>query len=324
MNKISIIIVLIVFFYSCRNKEKTLPTITGKAGEVVVVIDNNLENLEAGQALKKILTKEVDALPQPEPTFDYINIPSNAFTNIFKTHRNIIICEINKSEEKGKIIVKKDVWARPQIFINIIANNDSILNKLITDNEKLILSSILDAENQRIVDNYTKYEDKIITKEIAKKYDISLKIPKGFSLDLAKDNFAWISHETPQISQGIFLYYYNYTDTNQFSKDSLIQVRDEFLKKYVPGPRENSYMSTEHNYEIHYHEFNIDSMYIARLVGLWKVEGDYMGGPFVSYSTPDIKRNRLITIEGYVYAPRFDKRNYIRQLEGILSTIKVL
>lgn len=325
MNKINIILILaLLLFFSCRDAEKTLPTITGKAGEVVVVINNNLENSEAGQTLKKILTQEVIGLPQSEPTFDYVNIPENAFTNIFKSHRNIIICEIDKSEEKGQIIIKKDVWARPQIFINIKASNESLLKNLISNNESLILSSILNAENKRIVDNYTQFEDKAITSEIQKKYDISLKIPKGFTLDLAKDNFAWVSHETPQLSQGIFIYYYNYADTSQFNKTNLIQARDEFLQKYVPGPRENSYMSTEHNYEINYHEFMVDSTYIAKLMGLWKVEGDYMGGPFVSYSTPDLKRNRVVTVEGYVYAPRFEKRNYIRQLEGILSTMKVL
>lgn len=324
MNKIYIVVVFVIFLFSCKNdSKKTLPTITGKAGEVVVVIEKNVESSNAGQLLKKILTQEVIGLPQSEPSFDYVNIPTNAFSSIFKSHRNIIVCELNKSEEKGKIIVKKDVWASPQIFINIIANSEAILESLIKSNENLIISSLLEAEEQRIVDNYSKYQDKSISNEILKKYDISLKIPKGFTLDLAKDNFAWISHETPQVSQGIFIYYYNYTDTNQFSKQSLIDARDEFLKKYVPGPRENSYMSTEHNYEINYHEFMIDSMYIAKLMGLWKVEGDYMGGPFVSYSTPDTKRGRLVTVEGYVYAPRFEKRNYIRQVEGILSTIKI-
>lgn len=324
MNKINIILVIVIFLFSCKNgSKKTLPTVTGKAGEVVVVIEKNVESSDAGQFLKKILTQEVIGLPQVEPSFDYVNIPSNAFSNIFKSHRNIIICELDKSEEKGKIIVKRDVWASPQIFINIIANNEVILENLIKSNENLIISSLLEAEQQRIVDNYTKYQDKSVSNEILKKYDISLKIPKGFTLDLAKDNFAWISHETPQVSQGIFIYYYNYTDTNQFSKENLVEARDEFLKKYVPGPRENSYMSTEHNYEINYHEFMVDSMYIAKLMGLWKVEGDYMGGPFISYSTPDTKRGRLVTVEGYVYAPRFEKRNYIRQVEGILSTIKI-
>lgn len=325
MTKLNLISFIVLFLlFSCRNSEKTLPSITGKAGEVVVVINNNLESSEAGQALKKILTQQVSGLPQAEPTLDYVNIPEGTFSNIFKTHRNIIICELNKAEEKGKIIVKKDVWSRPQIFINIIASNETILNELILKNEELILKTILDAENKRIVDNYSEFEDKSITAEIKKKYNISLKIPKGFTLDLSKDNFAWISHETPQISQGIFIYYYNYTDTSQFNNSNLIQARDEFLKKYVPGPRENSYMSTEHNYDINFYEFMLDSLYIAKLNGLWKVEGDYMGGPFVSYSTPDLKRNRLITVEGYVYAPRFDKRNYIRQLEGILTTLKVL
>ncbi len=46
-----------------------------------------------------------------------------------------------------------------------------------------------------------------------------------------------------------------------------------------------------------------------------------MGGPFISLSTFDKERNRIVTVEGFVYAPKFDKRNYLRQVEAILYTL---
>jgi hypothetical protein len=32
--------------------------------------------------------------------------------------------------------------------------------------------------------------------------------------------------------------------------------------------------------------------------------------------------NELITIDGYAYAPYFDKREYIREVEAIIKTIR--
>ncbi len=46
-----------------------------------------------------------------------------------------------------------------------------------------------------------------------------------------------------------------------------------------------------------------------------------MGGPFVSYTFTPPANSDIITVEGFVYAPRFDKRNYVRHLEAILSSI---
>jgi len=31
---------------------------------------------------------------------------------------------------------------------------------------------------------------------------------------------------------------------------------------------------------------------------------------------------RLITVEGYAYAPYFDKRPYMREIEGIVKSVK--
>ena len=34
----------------------------------------------------------------------------------------------------------------------------------------------------------------------------------------------------------------------------------------------------------------------------------------------DEARGRLLTLEGYAYAPYFDKRPYIREVEGLIRT----
>jgi len=48
-----------------------------------------------------------------------------------------------------------------------------------------------------------------------------------------------------------------------------------------------------------------------------------MGGPFVSHSRLDEKNNRVIVVEGFVYAPDKMKRTMLRRLEAALYTLEI-
>jgi hypothetical protein len=54
------------------------------------------------------------------------------------------------------------------------------------------------------------------------------------------------------------------------------------------------------------------------------MENDYMGGPFCSLTVYDSTRARLVTVEGYAYAPYFDKREYVRQIEAVVRSLEFL
>jgi hypothetical protein len=54
------------------------------------------------------------------------------------------------------------------------------------------------------------------------------------------------------------------------------------------------------------------------LRGFWEVEKDFMGGPFVSYTTLDEREGELLTIDCYVYSPKYGKRNFLRPLEHLV------
>ena len=56
--------------------------------------------------------------------------------------------------------------------------------------------------------------------------------------------------------------------------------------------------------------------------GFWDVEGDFMGGPFVSYTTVDTATDRVVTLDCYVYSPKLPKRNYMREVEHLLHLVK--
>jgi len=57
--------------------------------------------------------------------------------------------------------------------------------------------------------------------------------------------------------------------------------------------------------------------------GMWKLIGDFMAGPYLSYTVIDQSKGHLITVEGYVYAPNKDKRDLLRQLEAVLFSLNL-
>jgi len=56
--------------------------------------------------------------------------------------------------------------------------------------------------------------------------------------------------------------------------------------------------------------------------GLWKMENDFMGGSFVNLTIWDEANQRSVSVDGFVYAPGKDKRNYMMELEAMVQSLQ--
>ena len=68
--------------------------------------------------------------------------------------------------------------------------------------------------------------------------------------------------------------------------------------------------------------FRFRGRQFAETRGLWEVYNDFMGGPFVSHSFYSKDGRYIIVLDGFVYAPKFDKRQYLRQVEAIMYSFE--
>lgn len=300
-----------------------LPNISGAAGEVILTMSSGVINDPFGGMFKGILEEEYPMIPQSEPLFTVVMVPTSSFSNIFKSHRNIIIVKVGEEFEKAQIVPQRDVWAAPQLVLNVVGPTYPAIEELLKKDKDKLVQMIEQAERDRVVQNATKYEAEGLRDLINKKFDVSMIFPKGYVLRLDTTNFVWVSSETPTTSQGVFIYEYPYTDPNTFTAEYLINKRDEFLKKHVPGPTEGSYMITETIIPPTFQALMFKNRYFGQVRGLWDVQNHAMGGSFISLTTVDEANNRVITVDGYVFAPKLKKRNYMRQVEALLLNIKV-
>jgi hypothetical protein len=64
--------------------------------------------------------------------------------------------------------------------------------------------------------------------------------------------------------------------------------------------------------------------YATEIRGLWKIlNGEAMGGPYVSHTRLDQVNGRVITAEVFLYAAGQKKRTALRQSEAILYTLQL-
>ena len=303
----------------CSGKGINLKSsVSGKAGEVVVVTNKGNWDTEAGAALKSVLAVDYPFLPQKEPSFTLINIPENSFSSIFQKHRNIVILKTGENFTEPKMNIQDDIWAAPQTVVNISAPTEAEAAALILEKKDLLFNTLEQAERNRIIRNSIKYEELSLRKLVNKEFGGSPYFPKGYSLKKQADNFLWISYETTYTNQGIFVYSFPYKDSTSLQLENILDGMNEVMEKYVPGMIDNSYMTIS-NYQMPQMKWmRYKKMDFAEIRGFWEVQNDFMGGPFVAHIFYDKKTNNLLVLEGFVYSPRYDKRNYLRQVESII------
>ncbi len=303
-------------------KKALLPTISGKAGEVIVVINKAEWDGLTGNTLRETLASDCPFLPQPEPLYTLINISPSNFTNLFQVHRNIIIIHTGNDVVEPGVIIKHDVWAQPQCVIRINAIDAESANQLFTDNQSLILNTLEQAERDRIINNSKKYEERGIFPVVSGLVGGSPHFPSGYSIKKLTDDFIWVAYETTYTNQGFFIYKYPVSGEDDFDVEKMVAKRNEVLKNNVPGQFKNTYMTTSPITLPSIEYIKYKGRDFAQMRGYWEVHNDFMGGPFVSHTFYSPDGAYLINIEGFVYAPKYDKRHYLRQAESILYSFE--
>lgn len=299
------------------------PNITGAANEVLVVINDSVAKGVAGDSLFAVLNEDLPCMTQFEPWFNISKTPHAGFTDILHPVRNIIIVNIGDAWSKVKLKHEQDKWAKPQSVMYINAPDQKSAAEAIGRYKDDIRMYFVRAERNRSIAYQRRYRDTPAVEKVKAKFGFDMVLPKGMNRFKEADNFMWISNSSRDVDQNIVIYSYPYDDKYAFTLDGILMKRDSVMMANIPGPAPDSYMATEYKVTPIFRNEKMESgEYAAEVRGIWRVEGEFMGGPFVSVSTYDKANKRIITAEAFIYAPNQYKRNLLRQLEATLYTIK--
>ena len=302
--------------FGCKNSGILLPSVSGKAGEIIVVMDKPDWENALGSDVRELLASDCPWLAQKEPLYSLVNVVPSAFVDLFKVHRNIILFQLNPQLDTTGIIFKHDVWAAPQCVIQLSAPNAAKASELLHEKGQMIIGSIEQAERDRVIRNTQLYEEISIYRKVSEIFGGSPHFPTGYKIRKTTDSFAWIADDK-QVYQDVFIYRYPVED-EPFALEKVIAHRNEILQENVPGMFDGTYMTTSEFFPPTLEYIKYRGRDLTQVRGMWEVQNDFMGGPFVSHSFYSPDGQEIIVAEAWVYAPQFDKRQYLRQVESIL------
>lgn len=310
-----------VMLSSCNSSSVKVDS-TGGALEIMVVAQPSVWNDDpVGDTLRSILLEPVPMLNQTEPLFDPFLMPANAFEGTARRYRNIMILKAGEEFVTPAISVAYDVYAKSQIVVEVTAPDYTSMAEYMSSHRKEIQHVFNMAESDRFLAQAQKFASKEIGQQIRDKFGFDMNVPKSYDVRDSSDSFMWISQEMPLSSLGIVIYSYPYTGKEDFEQPNLLKRRNEFVAR-IPGPVDGSYMTTSTAIDPVVSYMRINGRFWAKMQGFWDVEGDIMGGPFVSFSTLDVANHRVVCIDDYIYFPNDHKRNYLRQLESFIRSVK--
>ena len=314
---------LVLVGVSCADSPVVI-TATGAPYEVLVVMDGQQWEAPAGRALFDALDRDVDGLPQSEPSFDISQCEEEGFDGMMRRVRNIVICDISDIYTAPKLKYARDVWSKGQMVLKIQAPDELSFELFVAQYYEKIAPFFTKVELNRSIDYLNKTYNTAANAAVDSLFGgVQLHLMTDVDQMKKGEDFLWVSNNSGTGRRDAVIYSFPYTDPATFTLEYMINKRDSVMKINVPGAFENSYMSTERRFAPTYTAMSLGGRYVAEVRGLWRMEGDLMGGPFVQHAILDEAAQRVIVAEIFVFAPEREKRNLVRLMEASLYTLRL-
>lgn len=319
-----------------------LPVARGEANAILCVMDTTQWNGPVGEALRDIFSDYVPGLPQDEPYFKLRNINPLKMNNILKTGKSMIF--VSTMDNQGaqsramqnyftsssleKILSdtalyrlpQKNQFARGQEILHLFGQTEQQLIAHLKRDKEVLRNYFLTIENERISKAVFKVREKQIEKTLRETHGFDVQVPYGYDLAKNQRDFIWIRLLDPEYEKNIFVHYRPFNSRDPF--EDVLAFREEITSSYMRDVQKPDIFMTLQNENMNIREVNFKGKYAKELRGLWKLSDISGGGPFVSYVFVDESQKRLYYLEGYVYAPSKDKREFMQEIEVIINTFR--
>lgn len=341
-----------ILFASCQNKSPfggQKPTAIGRPNQVDIVMDSNLKNSLVWDSLDFYFTSAFPVMPAPEPFFDLRHLaPEDLEFDPYKKEMKtlVFVADISDSssfttkmvrkdlgEEKWKkaqtdstytLGFAKDKWAKNQLLIYLFAKNRQTLARIMHEHFPAIASKI--NRHDEVSLHASLYgsmgENTEVSALVQTKFGIKMAVPPGFVLALEDENFLWLRSDDKKSVQNFVIRKFEYSDKNQFTKENLIRLRNEYGKKYIQTSSEDAYMQTNPlDLPVYEYPLTVNGAYGKEFRGIWETVNDFMGGPFFSYLILKENTREIIFIDAFILAPGEEKRDMMQKLDYVVKKI---
>ena len=293
--------------------------------EVVVVQEEASWKSSLGDALRAELESPYPALPQAEAFAKVSHCHPDEFSDFMRSVRNVVWVDVDADRyTKPSLRVEKDVWASGQQVFRLQAPSADVLVQYVHEAGDSIRALLREEEQQRYVAYLNQYHSSLVDQLAQAQVGLSLYVPEELASYTKDSAFVWVSNDAASGRMDMVLYAFPASSEADLNAARLVAMRDSILGRHITGSFEGSYMSTEKRFPVSCENSTESGIPSVCFRGLWRMEHDMMGGPFVARAFWDKVKSRIVVAEGFVYAPETTKKMYIHRLESALRTARLL
>ena len=337
MRSYTLFLGIALILIACGDARQRKPSALGGDSEVLVVMAKAHWDGAPGAAVRQLLEQDMPHMTQPEARFKVAQCAPEHFASLLQGHHSVLLAEISGKVDSVAVREMRDVHARGQRFVRISAFDPETWIGLLQQAALPVVDGFEEHQRARTMDRVRREQDQALVSTLKESLQVTMAIPAGYRQMKHKQRFTWLQRDRivsgggleHNVIEGILIHRHPYRSDSTFSVPFLVEQRDSVTRAFVEGPDPGSYMIVQRAFE------HLDLMPTGRgtrmkdrfayqMNGLYGMHGAKMGGPFVSLSTVDEERQELVTVEGFVYAPQFNKREYLRELEAILYSLSLV
>lgn len=325
-----------------------VPTAYGPINQLNVISDSTIWNDRIGDSVDFYYASAYPIMPQPEPIFDVRHLQPQqmkAMPAMRELRNYLILADLSDNTSPTTKMVREDIsdsklqeamqkgygttigrnkWAKGQQLIYIYGNTREELLAGVVNSFPAVAARVQEFDRKSIdATTFFSGMNRDLMDTVQQIVGVEMRIPKEFFLAPLEDTtIVWLREDTPYGSNNIFLSRIPYRSEKQLSKEHIINIRDS-LGNYVSTTIPNTYMRVnDEDLPMIAEQTTINGDYALEARGIWEIENDFVGGPFVSYLIYDPNKTDLLFVDAFVHAPGEEKRDKVQALEYIVSTIK--
>lgn len=334
------------------NPYRVKPKALGVMNEIVVVTDDAIWNSMIGDTVDYYFGGYYPLTHRPEPIFDLrqynineintqplkkelrtylfladMSNDSSEVTQVVKQDLGATGLQRFRTDPEFRTSVGRDKWATGQILIYVFAESlDELANAIEVHHDAIAARINAHDYRQLYQSTFAKGENLGLSARLRERFGADITIPNGYQVvidDMEDNGLIWLRFDDNEGTSNLVIRQFDYESTDQLDKEAVKQNLNLFGKKHVSSPEEGSYMAlNDVDLPILSFDRTVANHYAKEFRGIWEMENDFMGGPFLSYVIVNEEEAKVLQMDGFVYAPGKRKRNKLQQLELIIRNMK--
>jgi len=298
-------------------KRRTLPPSNGSHNDLTVICPEGLWQDFAGLAVATELGKPAPALPQSEPSFSIIHAAPEKVNDLLRRGKSLLNLAV--IADSTAVLVAHDVYARPQIAVQIVAPSAQALEAMLPEALREVSARLAAHDRQVLRGRMKRNAQNPLPKEVRALGIREMLLPEGFVVTLSKPDLVILRLETKKSTQYLILTRTPDSDSPTPEAD-VVSDRNALLKQYFEGPEAKSYLTTELLLPPSQSFRDAGGIRHLDTRGLFKTVGGYGGGPFVS-TRSFLNDGSLGTADALLFAPGTSKNRLRMELELVTQSV---